>query len=68
MSHPDVSSRRPGLEKMSSSRLDFVKEVVGKAGAETRLERDAVLSGAELGLWDAEMRPTDEDCPPRVGS
>ena len=53
---------------MSRIRQDFVKEVVGKAGAETELGRDAVLSGAELGLWDAEMRPTGEDCPPDVGS
>ena len=41
--------------------------VVGKAGAEPEMERDVVLD-AELGLWDAEIRPTAEDCPPGTGS
>jgi hypothetical protein len=68
MSHLDVFSHRPGLETMSKSRQDFVKGVVGEAGAETEMERNAVVSGAELGLWDAEIRPTAEDCPPSAGS
>jgi hypothetical protein len=32
------------------------------------MERDAVLSGTELGLWDAEIRSMDRDCPPNTGS
>jgi hypothetical protein len=66
--HPAVSSLRPGLERMSKSRQDFVKGVVCKAEAVTEMERDSVVSGAELGLWDAEMRPTAEARPPSAGS
>lgn len=46
---------------MSRSRQDFAEEAVGRAGAEAEMERDAVVSGAELGLWDA------EDYPPSAG-
>jgi hypothetical protein len=53
---------------MSKSRQDFVKGVVGRAEAETEMERDVVASGAELGLWDAEIRPTTEAGPPSAGS
>ena len=53
---------------MLQSRQNFVEEAVGKAGGETEMERDAVVSGDELGLWDAEMQPTDEDCPLGAGS
>ena len=65
ISHPGVSSRRPGLEDTSRSRQDCVKEAVGKDGAE---QRDVVVEDAELGLWDVVMRLTDEDCPPSAGS
>jgi hypothetical protein len=53
---------------MSKSRQDIVKGVVGKAEAETEMERDAVVSGAELGLWYAEMQPTVDAGPPSAGS
>jgi hypothetical protein len=49
---------------MSKSRQDFEKAVVGKAEAGAEMERDAEGSGAELGLRDAEIRPTAEaGCP-----
>ena len=45
-----------------------MEEVVGRAGVEIEMERDAVRLGAELGLRDSETRLTDEDCPPSAGS
>jgi len=53
---------------MSKSRQDFVKGVVGKAEAETEMEGGAVVLGAELGLWNAEIQLTAEDWPPSAGS
>lgn len=50
MSRCIISTSRLWLEKLSRSRQDFVKEVVGKAGAETEVERDTVLPSAEFGL------------------
>jgi hypothetical protein len=45
-----------GREAKESKSRHFVKGVVGKAEAETEMERVFVVSGAELGLWDAEIR------------
>lgn len=41
---------------MSRSLQYFVKEVVGKAGAETELERDAVLRALNLGILRCDQR------------
>ncbi len=45
---------------MSESRQNFVKGLVGKAEVVAEMKRDAVVSRADFGLWDTEMRPTAE--------